>query len=232
LREADELRAAMQKAEEESRTMKMKRQESVKRREVETAKMKEETEAKAKEQQVLVERLKKAEDDMRAATECAEAIEAQRQAEIARKKELFELSNYLGYSFDLSKWVRHFLKGDVTSPEVTIEGNELRGKVSKTGSVNKGWKLRFFVLSMEDKALHYYESEATKRSKGSIKGSEILRVFAPTTSSGNKTPFAFLIETPERTYFCKTNSTDATRIWVAALSVFADHRSQAEAKAA
>lgn len=222
LKEAEDLKMAKEKAEEEVQKITLQRRESKKRREEDSARQQaeqEEKEAKAKE---LSERLAKAEEEAAQAKQRSEFLEKQRQEEEAKKEADLALTDYTSGNFDMVKWIQHEHGTNGIPDDVQVTARFVKGKVSKTGLVNKSWKNRFFILNVDDQTLRYYESDKAKKEKGSVHGGEILRVFSPPQTSSLQ-PGTFMIETPDRTYFCRTSSAAAAAVWVSALSVFRVH---------
>eukprot|EP00047_Mylnosiga_fluctuans_P024126 m.153715 g.153715 ORF g.153715 m.153715 type:complete len:1104 (+) comp9783_c1_seq15:111-3422(+) len=227
LEEAELLRLAKEKAEDEAQAQALARLEESQRRRAEAEAARLSAEEKARIAEELSQRLLELQREAQAAKEESSRLEEQHRQDmlrLAQERAALEAArkacDHTDVNFSLRAWVERTLEGRmVTTSEVTLDARSIKGPVSKTGLINKAWKQRFFILSMDDKILRYYESDKAKKENGALRGEEIVRVIvAPQTSS--KTKNVFMIETIERTYFFKTNTEEAARLWMAALSVF------------
>lgn len=226
-KEAELLRIAKEKAEDEAQAQALARLEESQRRRAEAEQARSEAEEKARIAEELSRKLMEAQQESLKAKELAARLEEMHRAEQARlaaERAALEASrkasDYNSVDFTLPGWLQRSLEGAmVSSPEVSIDARTMRGMVAKTGAINKAFKNRLFVLSVDDKTLRYYESEKSKKENGMLRGEEILRVYV-SPAAALKTKHSFVIETVDRLYVCKTNSDEATRLWVAALSVF------------
>eukprot|EP00049_Salpingoeca_infusionum_P007985 m.128854 g.128854 ORF g.128854 m.128854 type:complete len:1133 (+) comp13879_c0_seq1:284-3682(+) len=225
IEEAHQLKEAKAKAEADAEAVRLQRAASIARREEMAAVIAREVEEKndkVKELEKMLEdaRTQAKDAEMRAMkVEAALALEEQTQQDQQEKEvEQQRAADVEAESFSFLSWLANIREGAVDEFHgVSVNEKNAEGPVSKTGQSHRAWKSRWFVVDLDDKAIIYYSDEKKKKERGRIDCTKIVRVFQPKNAATKAT---FLIETEDRTFFCKTTDEQATAVWIDLLSVF------------
>eukprot|EP01147_Barroeca_monosierra_P002905 gene2905-8162_t len=229
LEQAEELREAKARAEAEAESMRLQRAASIAQRKEAMERLKRDADEKNNRvtelQHLLDEAMSQASDAEVRALKAEAALsveEAKDEMRKATKEEELKLAAIDSGNFDFNKWIEHVCSVDIPK-EIKVDKFMVQGPVSKTGSAKRAWKQRWFVADAARQCVAYFDNDKMKKEKGVIRGDQIIRVFSPKAAGNNM----FMIETPDRTYFCKA-SPEAVVFWVQVLSIFPRHYQQEE----
>eukprot|EP00039_Didymoeca_costata_P018953 m.335673 g.335673 ORF g.335673 m.335673 type:complete len:1187 (+) comp17648_c0_seq1:145-3705(+) len=165
---------------------------------------------------------KKAEEAAKEREEELKALEEEtkREAEEARKKD------YSREDYSLVDRIKELLPEAEETNDLEVTEKKLGGYVIKLGgSVVPNWNKRWLSIDLQEETVKYYTTNKSKKEKNSIPMDLIIRCFKPENpvKKHAKHPNMFMIETPERTFFCRAPSPEAQNMWVAAINDFVGH---------
>lgn len=130
-------------------------------------------------------------------------------------------ANWKRGDFDFSLRLRQ-LGIAATSPDVTVESKKISGFLMKLGgSLRPKWSKKYFVLDLRwDGFLKYYAKATSSKEKGGWALESVTRCIAPSASSKKyaQHPDTIIIETEERSIYCRAPNELAKRHWMLAIS--------------
>eukprot|EP00051_Salpingoeca_urceolata_P001170 m.39063 g.39063 ORF g.39063 m.39063 type:complete len:1088 (-) comp11232_c1_seq1:340-3603(-) len=188
---------------------------------------KEKEEAEQEKQQVLLQRQaskkrhEKEHSELNARIQELEAKEEKLRQQKERLRIEAEKKNWRKPEFALNDFIKE-ATGKPLPAEISVDKLCMKGYLEKRGQINTAYQKRYFVLDLKNKTLSYFKNQqaasASEKAKGSVPLDDILRVYAPPPEKSNKKS-VFLVETPFRTYFCRTQGTAEMQAWVEAINV-------------
>lgn len=207
--------------------------------------LKAEKEALELKERQLLERLQKAEEDARRVKDAADKAAAD--AEKARQEEAEKLAkeeedhrkemesrNYRLPGFDLAERMKKV--SAISSSDIEVTARGAKGFLNKMGGTYKSWHKRWFVLNVDDQTVKYFSSPTSSTEKNGFRLEDISRCYIPKKGSKESITkhaaikkYLFVVETPQRTFYCEGLNEQSQQLWQAILNDFAEYNRLIEA---
>lgn len=123
---------------------------------------------------------------------------------------------------DLEKTVQDLISPAIVPQELFVERMVVKGYFEKLGDFHKAWRNRWFVFSLLNMNITYFENESERKIKGHICFKDIVHaVLQPPAPGAPDKRFGFLIVTDKRTYKLRGDSEVAARVFAKIISLVA-----------
>lgn len=186
----------------------------------------------------LLERLQKAEEDARRIKEAsdkaaadAEQSRKDEEARFAAEEEAYrsewESRDYRLATFDLEARIKKICA--LNSSDIELAPRTAKGYLNKMGGGFKNWHKRWFVVDVEGKTVKYFAGPTSATEKNGFMFEDITRCYIPKREKSALThrthaskKYLFVIETPQRTFYCEGLNEQSQQLWQTILNDFAE----------